>query len=196
MWANNMERYITFLLMCFFLFAKADEDSGDCRYQQVIDVMQGRKLTLISDVDPLARCYFVSTTNDGDQCCFDKDKSDEDCETSDKYKHQNSMNCPKYELTCDSSKTFTCNLTITSVSEAVAGQYKSYDANHEPIQECVVTVSGGDAAGTIWIILVIIVLAALSAFASGAFFWYRKRYMAVTGIEEGHQMNRKASIGT
>lgn len=145
MWANNMECYITFLLVCFFLSAKADEDIGDCRDQKVIDVKQGGKLTLISDVDPLARCYFVSTTNDGDQCCFDKDKSDEDCETSDKYKHQNSMSCPKYELTCDSSKTFTCNLTITSVSEAVAGQYKSYDANHDPIQGCVVTVSGGGA---------------------------------------------------
>ena len=172
-----MQRVITFLLVCFFLFAKADEDSVDCRDQQVIDVKQGGKLTLISDVDPLARCYFVSTTNVGDQCCFDKDKSDEDCETSDKYKHQNSMSCPKYELTCDSSKTFTCNLTITSVSEAVAGQYNSYDANHEPIQGCQVTVSGGGGgSGTIWIILVIIVLVALSACASGIAFWYRKRY--------------------
>ena len=174
-----MERYITFLLVCFFLFAKADEDSGDCRDQQVIDVKQGGKLTLISDVDPLARCYFVSTINDGDQCCFDKDKSDEDCETSDKYKHQNSMSCPKYELTCDSSKTFTCNLTITNVSEAVAGQYKSYDANHEPIQGCQVTVSGGGGGSGTIIVVIVVLVALLAVLASGGFFWHKKRYSAV-----------------
>ena len=160
-------------------------EERECR-----NVHQGKELTLTSVIEPLTRCYFVSTDSDsGDQCCFNKHGSDEDCETSKDYKQRNYRNCPDYALTVDSTETETCNLTIKGVSEAAAGEYKSYDADHEPIQDCVVTVSGGDAAGT-RIILVIIVLVALALLASGGLFWYKKRYSAVTGNEEGHQMDR------
>ena len=171
----------SFLLGCFLLLVTAEEGRKECRNKNVLESKHGEEVTLVSDIEPLTRCYFVFTDNGGSgQCCFNEHGSDEDCQTSGDYKQRNYRNCPDYDLTVDSTDTETCTLTIKGVSEASAGQYKSYDADHAPIQECVVTVSGGGGgSGTIWTILVIIVLAALSAFASGAFFWYKKRYMAV-----------------
>jgi len=141
-----MRRY-SFLLMCLFLLVlvKADEDKNtDCRGENAIDFKLGESLTLVSHVDPLKRCYFVFTDDDSsDQCCFYRKENNEDCESSDKYSPRNSANCPEYVLTVDSIETGTCVLTITSVDENAAGQYKSFDAEDVPIQGCHVTVSGG-----------------------------------------------------
>lgn len=137
--------------MCLVLLVlvKADEDKNtDCRKENAIDVKFGEELTLISRVDPLKRCYFVFTDDDSsDQCCFNRKEHNEDCETSDKYNPRNSMNCPEYVLKVDSIETRTCVLTITSVSETAAGQYRSFDADDVPIQGCHVTVSGEKSNG-------------------------------------------------
>jgi len=139
-----MRRY-SFLLMCLFLLVlvKADEDKNtDCRGENAIDFKLGESLTLVSHVDPLKRCYFVFTDDDSsDQCCFNRKENNEDCDTSDKYKSRNSTKCPEYVLAVDSIEAKTCVLTITSVSENAAGQYKSFDAEDVPIQGCHVTVS-------------------------------------------------------
>jgi len=189
----------SFLLGCFLLLVTAEE----CK-NNVLESKHGEEVTLVSDIEPLTRCYFVFTDNGGSgQCCFNEHGSDEDCETSEDYKQRNYRNCPDYDLTIvngiDSTdtETFTCTLTIKSVNEGAAGQYNSYDANHKPLQGCQVTVSGGGGgSGTIGIIVVIVVLVALALLAIGGFFWRKKRYSAVTGNEEGHQMDSKSSIST
>ena len=115
-------------------------EERECR-----NVHQGKELTLTSVIEPLTRCYFVSTDSDsGDQCCFNEDGKDEDCTTSGYYKQRNTK-CPEYSLTYDSIETRTCTLTIKSVS--AAGKYKSFDANHVPLQSCLVTVSDGELKG-------------------------------------------------
>merc|ERR1719391_376892 len=142
-----------FLPVCLFLLlpivlakhVKADEGNRDCRNENTIDVEQGEQLTLVSSVDPLERCYFVFTKNDNsDQCCYNENGFERDCTNSDKYKQRSNSECAEYDLTVDSTLTLTCNLTIKSVSEAHAGLYKIYCADHKPIQGCVVTVSGGE----------------------------------------------------
>ena len=116
-------------------------EERECR-----NVHQGKELTLTSVIEPLTRCYFVSTDSDsGGQCCFHKIGEDEDCTSSGYYKHRNNTECPDFRLTFDSIKTLTCNLTIKSVS--AAGEYKSYDVDHTPLQSCHVTVSGEKADG-------------------------------------------------
>ena len=124
---------------------KAEGGGKYCRSDSDINVHQGKELTLISDIEPLTRCYFVSTDSDsGDQCCFNEDGEDEDCTTSGYYKQRNTK-CPEYSLTYDSIETRTCTLTIKSVS--AAGKYKSFDANHVPLQSCLVTISVEKADG-------------------------------------------------
>ena len=121
-------------------------EERECRSENDINVPQGKALTLISVIDPLSRCYFVSTHSEsGDECCFNKIGEDEDCTSSGYYKHRNNTECPEYILTYDSTQTKTCNLTIKSVS--AAGEYKSYDVDHTPLQSCLVTVSDEKADG-------------------------------------------------
>ena len=106
---------------------------------------------MISEVDPLKWCYFVSTDNDsGDQCCFHKDGHQEDCDTRNTSTRRTNTECPEYNLIDDSIESGTCTLTIKHFSELHIGQYmfKSYDADHGPIGGCVVTVSAwGDRTG-------------------------------------------------
>jgi len=145
----NMQR--AFVLLCFLIvskYANATESSQNCRNNKGINVTKGEELTLISPVDPLMRCYFVFTDDDsGEQCCFSKEGSNEDCESSGKYKPRNNAKCPEHVLIVDSIETGTCILKIKSVSEAAAGEYKSYDADHKRIEGCQVTVSGGISNG-------------------------------------------------
>lgn len=132
----------SFLLVCMFLLVPSG--SEDCRKQKNFAVKQGEELTLISEVDPLKWCYFVSTDNDsGDQCCFHKDGHQEDCDTRNTSTRRTNTECPEYNLIDDSIESGTCNLTIKHFSELHIGQYmyKSYDADHGPIGGCVVTVS-------------------------------------------------------
>ena len=121
-------------------------EERECRSENDINVHQGKALTLTSDIEPLSGCYFVSTHSEsGDECCFNKIGEDEDCTSSGYYKHRDNTKCPEYSLTYDSIETRTCNLTIKSVS--AAGKYKSYDADHKPLQSCLVTVSDKKADG-------------------------------------------------
>ena len=171
----------SFLLGCFLLLVTAEEGRDECK-NNVLESKHGEEVTLVSDIEPLTRCYFVFTDNGGSgQCCFNEHGSDEDCQTSGDYKQRNYRNCPDYALTVDSTDTETCTLTIKSVNEGAAGQYKSYDADHgKPIQECQVTVSGGGGESGI-IVVIVVLVALLAVLASGGFFWHKKRYSAVIG---------------
>ena len=139
----------SFLLVCMFLLVPSG--SEDCREQNNFVVKQGEELTLISEVDPLKWCYFVSTDNDSsDQCCFHKDGHQEDCDTRNTSTRRTNTECPEYDLIDDSIESGTCTLSIKHFSELHIGQYmfKSYDADHGPIGGCVVTVSAwGDRTG-------------------------------------------------
>ena len=128
-----------------------------------IEVEIGERLTLISNVERLQSCHFVFTEDiGGEQCCYNKEGREEDCE---KDKIQGNTKClmeDEYVVTIDGRGTGTCNLTIESVSEYSAGQYRSYTADDEPIQECVVKVvkvKGEGAQGSVVIVLVAILLA-------------------------------------
>ena len=54
------------------------------------------------------------------------------------------------------------------------------------------TVSGGGGGSGI-IVVIVVLVALLAVLASGGFFWHKKRYSAVTGNEEGHQMDQEAA---
>jgi len=170
------------LLLCFFLFVtrhvKSDEGSGDCRNKKDVTIKKGEELKLISSIEPLKRCYFVFTDNySSNQCCYNRKGSDEDCETSNKYKPGNSTQCPEYDLIVDSLDTETCTLIIKNVGEAVAGDYKIFDQEDMPLRECIVIVIAGGGTGTI-----IGFIAALLLFVLGLGFlaWRRKRNTETT----------------
>ena len=167
------------LLLCFFLFVTRHVKSdGDCRNKKDVTVEEGEELKLISSIEPLKRCYFVFTDDSSDQCCFNRKGSNEDCETSNKYKPRNSTQCPEYVLTVDSLDTETCTLTIKRAHEAAAGYYKIFDQNHHPIRECSVEViASGGWTGTITGIIIAVLL-----FVTGAGYvaWRRKRNTETT----------------
>ena len=128
-----------------------------------IEVEIGERLNLISNVERLKSCHFVFTEDIGrEQCCYNKEGREGDCE---KNKNQGNTKClmeGKYVVTIDGKGTGTCNLSIESVNEYSAGQYRSYTADDEPIQECivkVVKVKGGGAQGSVVIVVVAILLA-------------------------------------
>ena len=167
-----------FVLLCSCLFVT--EGSHNCEKGNVINVKQGKELTLVSSVEPLERCHIVFTDNhSSDQCCFYENGFSKDCENSEEYKNRKNTKCPDYILTVDNVETKTCNLTIKNVSEAAAGEYRSYCADHKPIQECMVRVSGppgGGISGPIvgFIFALLLVLAPALALVV-ADFWKKRR---------------------
>jgi len=129
---------------------RADEGlrNMDCSNNSAVQGNPGDQLTLTSTVARLKRCYFVSTDKDsGSQCCYNLRGFDMDCDNSSKYKAQDKTYCLKenitYEMKLDSRKTRKCNITILNLSDAATGQWKSYNADDEPLdgQGCVVMVT-------------------------------------------------------
>ena len=141
-----------FLLICVFTWI-SNQVNADQMCEGEIEVEIGERLTLISNVERLQSCHFVFTEDIGrEQCCYNKEGREEDCE---KDKIQGNTKClmeDEYVVTIDGRGTGTCNLTIESVSEYSAGHYRSYTADDEPIQECivkVVKVKGEGAQGSV-----------------------------------------------
>ena len=136
-----------FLLVCVFTWI-SNQVNADQMCEGEIEVEIGERLTLISNVERLQSCHFVFEIG-GERCCYNKEGREGDCE---KDKNQGNTKClmeDKYVVTIDGRGTGTCNLTIESVSEASAGQYRSYTADHELIQECAVKVKGEGAQGSV-----------------------------------------------
>ena len=141
-----------FLLVCVFTWI-SNQVNADQMCEGEIEVEIGERLTLISNVERLKSCHFVFTEDiGGEQCCYNKEGREGDCE---KNKNQGNTKClmeDEYVVTIDGRGTGTCNLTIESVSEYSAGQYRSYTADDELIQECVVKVvkvKGEGAQGSV-----------------------------------------------
>ena len=167
----KMQDNLLLLLVCMFTSGQvtAEEESKDFQCDHEFTLKFGEGLKLVSHVERLQTCHFIYTEeNTGEQCCYNLVGREEDCETSDKYSKRSSTRCHKegeFLVTVDSRGSGTCNLTIESVSEASAGQYRSYTADDEPIQECivkVVKVKGEGAQGSV-VIPVLVVLAILLA---------------------------------
>ena len=151
----KMQDNLLLLLVCMFTSGQvtAEEESKDFQCDHEFTPKFGERLKLVSHVERLQTCHFIYTEeNTGEQCCYNLVGREEDCETSDKYSKRSSTRCHKegeFLVTVDSRGSGTCNLTIESVSEASAGQYRSYTADHELIQECAVKVKGEGAQGSV-----------------------------------------------
>jgi len=140
------QRYaISFLyLVCVFTLghANADEETGDSECPK--EIVIGERLSLVTLIDRLETCHFVFTAvgKSSEQCCYFQKGRDEDC--TDKLTKPNGKEClqeGEYNVTNDGRGTGTCSLTIDNVSEATAGNYKSY-TDRQLIQECTVELAG------------------------------------------------------
>ena len=124
---------------------EAEKQEMECSNNKAVQGVPGGQLTLSSKVDLLERCYFVSTDNKGGQCCYNRIGYDEDCDSSEMYTVRDKTNCLKqnvtYEINLDWEDTGTCNITILKLSGAASGQYNSYNADDQPLNEqgCFVT---------------------------------------------------------
>jgi len=186
-----MQLYLLPVLLCLLTWSsqhvKADEDAeeegGDWSFSCSRNEFNangkfGERLTVVSSVDRLKRCHFVSTDeNTGEECCYHLEGYSKDCR--DTHPKPNGQRCLKegeYNVTNDARGTGTCNLTIESVSESSAGRYNytSYTADDDLIQWCLVKVkgkgpippvdeAGGGSSATVGIIIVLVILMVMVA---------------------------------
>ena len=139
-----------FLLVCVFTWI-SNQVNADQMCEGEIEVEIGERLTLISNVERLQSCHFVFEIG-GERCCYNKEGRKEDCEKNTNQVNTKCLMEGEYVVTIDRRGTGTCNLSIESVNEYSAGQYRSYTADDEPIQECVVKVvkvKGEGAQGSV-----------------------------------------------
>lgn len=160
------------VLLCLLTWSsqhvKADEEEGkDWSYSCSKNEFNangnfGERLTVVSPVDRLKRCHFVSTDeNTGEECCYHLKGHSKDCR--DTHPKPNGQRCLKegeYNVTNDARGTGTCNLTIESVSESSAGlyNYTSYTADDDLIQSCLVKVSGQGQIDPVLMIVSVILM--------------------------------------
>merc|ERR1712012_308554 len=145
---------------------KVEKQEMECSNNKAVQGVPGGQLTLSSKVDLLERCYFVATDNNGGQCCYNRIGYGEDCDSSEMYTVRDKTNCLKenitYEINLDWEETGTCNITILNLSGAATGQYKSYNADDQPLNEhgCFVTVTeqGNSVLLIIGVVMVVAVL--------------------------------------
>jgi len=161
--------YITLVLFSTSKQIQADEaeqQKMECSNNKAVQGEPGGQLTLSSKVDLLERCYFVSTDNNGGQCCYNRIGYGEDCDSSEMYTVRDKTDCLleniTYEINLDWEETGTCNITILKLSGAATGQYNSYNADDQPLNEhgCFVTVTE-QGNSVLFIIGVLIVVAVL-----------------------------------
>jgi len=150
------------LFLVLILYAehvKANEESG-------YEVVLGKRFNLKSSVPLLKRCHWVFTKkNSTEKCCYHLKGKGQDCE----HTKPNGKRCPKeseYLVTNDGKRSLTCNLTIECSSEFCAGQYKSYTADDELIQEMSVEkviIEGGIGPGliTVTVLATLLLIAVL-----------------------------------
>merc|ERR1712038_1218234 len=163
----NMRRHfpiIICMIVCALIKVRGEESKGnvdlDCSNSNTFEGGSGGQLTLMSRVDRAKRCYFVSTDKEsGKQCCYNMKGSNQDCDS--RYKVQDKANCLKenitYEMKLDSRGSGTCNITIIKLSQSAAGRWKTYNADHKPIDEqgCSVIVTGEQLSVT-YIVLIVV----------------------------------------
>ena len=161
--------YITLVIVSTSKQVQAEEvekQEMECSNNKAVQGAPGGQLTLSSYVDALERCYFVSRDESGGQCCYNRKGFDKDCDTSSRYTAQDKTNCLKenitYEIKVDWEESGTCNITIFKLSGAATGQYKSYNADDQPLNEqgCFVTVTeqGNSVPLIIGVVIVVAVL--------------------------------------
>jgi len=150
---------------------KADDESGDQMPAIEVNGTVGERLVLVIHIERLQTCHFVFTEeNSSEQCCYNLDGREEDCDISEKYTKPNGrcLEEGKYVVSIDRRGTKTCNLTIESVTESSAGHYKSYTADDDLIQYSIVKVIGQGAIGPVFItvtVLAILLLITLTVVA-------------------------------
>jgi len=136
----------------------------NCTDDTSLEVRGGEGLNLTTQVDILSRCHFVFTSEDQSfRCCYDSNSKDCDAYN---YTTGNETKCLQgedYSVYVDSPGANTCTLVMR---EAQSGQYKSYNADQQLLQECHVIASSWEE---VWIaipsaICVILVLGILLAF--------------------------------
>ena len=139
----------TFILVVIFCSLRQVGDERqqmECTKKNMFQGDPGDQLTLISNVDSLERCHFVSTDSSGSQRCYHMEGFEKDCDTSTKSTVRDQAQCLEENVTYVMKldwDTGTCKMTILQLSDAATGQYKSYNADDEPLDEqgCVVMVT-------------------------------------------------------
>ena len=163
----------TFILVVIFCSLRQVGDERqqmECTKKNMFQGDPGDQLTLISNVDRLERCHFVSTDSSGSQCCYHKNGFEKDCDTSTKSRVRDKAQCLEENDTFVMKldwDTGTCKMTILKLSDAATGQYKSYNADDEPLDEdgsgCAVMVTGTglsseEIAGVVFAVIVVVFL--------------------------------------
>ena len=148
--------FVIVVIFCFSKQVRAERHEMTCSNNIMFQGDSGDQLTLISNVDSLERCHFVSTDSSGSQRCYHMEGFEKDCDTSTKSTVRDKAQCLEENVTYVMKldwDTGTCKMTILKLSDAATGQYKSYNADDEPLDEdgCEVMVteavlSGGEIA--------------------------------------------------
>ena len=158
--------FVIVVIFCSFGQVGDERQQMECTKKNMFQGDSGDQLTLISNVDSLERCHFVSTDSSGSQCCYYVDGFEKDCDSSTKSTVKDKAQCVAHVMKLDWD-TGTCNITILKLSDAATGQYKSYNADDEPLDEdgsgCAVMVTGtglssGEIAGVVFAVIVVVFL--------------------------------------
>ena len=158
-----------------------EKHSWNCTPDKIVKGDEGERLTIVSRVNPVDRCYFQFTHEDEDYRCCYQNKDDNYCGA---LEYQNGPKCLKsdnYFVEIDSkghSAVHTCNLTIPSVSSSSSGKYQSFNSDNQAIQMCHISAVrtrrhvqtlGSAKASTKVLFLCIILLGGLIACVYGFF---------------------------
>merc|ERR1711963_1109791 len=162
--------FVIVVIFCFSKQVRAERHEMTCSNNIMFQGDSGDQLMLISNVDSAERCHFVSTDSSGSQCCYHVDGFEKDCDSSSNNTVRDKTKCLEendtYVMKLDWD-TGTCNITILKLSDAATGQYKSYNADDEPLDEdgsgCAVMVTGtglssGEIAGVVFAVIVVVFL--------------------------------------
>jgi len=121
-----------------------ESKSWNCTLDKTVKEDEGERLTIVSRVNPVDRCYFEFTPQDDDYRCCYQNKDDNYCGA---LGYSNGPKCLKsdnYLVKIDSkgqSAVDTCSLTIESVSSLSEGKYQSFHSSGQPIQMCNISIT-------------------------------------------------------
>ena len=150
---HNLKMMLPCLLLGFFVcptdqapspYMNEENHIWNCTLDKIVKGDEGERLTIVSRVNPVDRCYFEFTHQDDDYRCCYQNKEDNYCGA---LQYKNGPKCLKsdnYLVKIDSkghSAVDTCNLTITSVSPLSEGKYQSFHSSGQPIQMCNISIT-------------------------------------------------------